>query len=373
MSEFQYYEWQTLDRTLTTEERKAVNALSSHIHVTSTGAQVDYSWGSFKHDPIQVLARYFDAFVYASNWGTSRLAFRFEADLLPEAALQPYILEDVVKLTPVGDVRVLEISFDEEEGADWVDEPDLATLAALRAELLAGDYRMLYLAWLLDTEALDDEEALEPPVPPGLANLSKPLQAFVEFFDMDPLLVQAAAQAGGPLHAAPEAALDTLIAQLPRAECDDYLRRLIHGEAQLALKLKRRLHELRGQASTPAATVAAPPTRTLGDLRKAAKVLQARADAQKRATDAERRVQELEAFAPHAEQAWAEIDALMEKKTAPAYAEAVARLVQLRDLAVLQNDPFAFTAHFSEVRTRYGGRSAFQSRLQAAGLLDPLL
>jgi hypothetical protein len=31
MSEYQYYEWQTLDRTLTPEERAAVNELSSHI------------------------------------------------------------------------------------------------------------------------------------------------------------------------------------------------------------------------------------------------------------------------------------------------------------------------------------------------------
>jgi len=36
MSEYQYYEWQTLDRPLTPEERTAVNELSSHIEVTSS-------------------------------------------------------------------------------------------------------------------------------------------------------------------------------------------------------------------------------------------------------------------------------------------------------------------------------------------------
>lgn len=57
MSEYQYYEWQTLGRPLTPEERAAVSRLSSHIEVTSSQAVVTYSWGDFKHDPIQVLAR----------------------------------------------------------------------------------------------------------------------------------------------------------------------------------------------------------------------------------------------------------------------------------------------------------------------------
>jgi hypothetical protein len=48
MSEYQYYEWQTLDRPLTAAEQKAANELSSHINVTSTQAIVTYNWGSFK-------------------------------------------------------------------------------------------------------------------------------------------------------------------------------------------------------------------------------------------------------------------------------------------------------------------------------------
>ena len=67
MSDYQSYAWQTLDRPLTTEERAAVDKLSSHIEVSSTGAWVEYEWGDFKHDPIQVLARYFDAFQYFAN------------------------------------------------------------------------------------------------------------------------------------------------------------------------------------------------------------------------------------------------------------------------------------------------------------------
>lgn len=42
MSEYQYYEWQTIDRSLSEAEQRDANTLSSHIHVTSTYAQVDY-------------------------------------------------------------------------------------------------------------------------------------------------------------------------------------------------------------------------------------------------------------------------------------------------------------------------------------------
>ncbi len=77
MSEYQYYEWQTIDRPLTDQEQAEVNRLSSHIEVSPTGAWVEYSWGDFKHDPKRVLAQYFDAFLYVTNWGSRELLFRF--------------------------------------------------------------------------------------------------------------------------------------------------------------------------------------------------------------------------------------------------------------------------------------------------------
>ena len=45
MSEYQYYEWQTMDRALTATEQAAVGKLSSHIDVTSTRAWSDVQLG----------------------------------------------------------------------------------------------------------------------------------------------------------------------------------------------------------------------------------------------------------------------------------------------------------------------------------------
>ncbi len=362
MSEYQYYEWQTLDRPLTPEERSVVNALSSHIDVTSTRAQVDYSWGNFKHDPIHVLVGFFDAFLYSSNWGERHLAFRFPTGLLDEAALQPYLWAESIELTRFADHVVLEIICNDEEGDEWIDdEESLSTLAPLRAALLAEDYRMLYLAWLMIATLAGEDEALEPPVPLGLGALTTSLSALIEFFGLDPFLVEAAAQSSETHTVEPAMALSTLIERLTRAECNDYLQRLASDEALLSLKLNRRLRELGGQTVAPAA---AAPSRTLLQLKEAAAALD-RADSERQRVEAAaRRKQELQDFAAKAPHAWIEIDKMMEKKSGSAYDAAVALLVNLRDLAVMQNNLSAFTEQLARVQAQYSGRRAFMERLR---------
>lgn len=96
MSEYQYHEWQTVDRVLTPEEQATVNDLSSHIEVSSSRAMVTYHWSDFRHDPKQVLLQYFDAYFYLANWGSLRLMFRFPKGLLDEADLSPYCMNEYI-------------------------------------------------------------------------------------------------------------------------------------------------------------------------------------------------------------------------------------------------------------------------------------
>lgn len=314
MSEYQYYEWQTIDRALTATQQAAVSKLSSHIEVTSTRAWVEYHWSEFKHDPRQVLAQYFDAFLYYANWGSQQLAFRFPKDLLDANSLQPYLWEYCSELELVGDCLILDISYPGDDGDHWFEgEARLSALAPLRDNLLAGDFRALYLAWLLAAAANDIEEELEPPAPPGLKELSAPLAEFVRFFQLDSFLVQAAAQASAPLRPTPAPALDALIARLPRAECDAFLRRLAAGEPLLTLKLNRRLQELAGPpvGSQPTAT-----RRTWAELRKTAERLRQAEDRRQKAEAEARRSEDLQNFAPRAAQAWRDVQALIEEKKA---------------------------------------------------------
>ena len=77
VSEYQRYEFMTIDRPLTRAQLDEVNELSSHIEASSTHALIEYHWGDFKHDPIKVLREFFDGFLYWANWGSPELAFRF--------------------------------------------------------------------------------------------------------------------------------------------------------------------------------------------------------------------------------------------------------------------------------------------------------
>ena len=149
MSEYQYYEWQTVDRLLTEEEQEAVGRLSSHIEVSSSQAVVTYAWGDFKHDPRQVLARFFDAHLYMANWGSRRLMFCFPAGLLSREAIEPYCVQDRIMFKTVGGFDILDMDLSEEEGGTWIEgEGSLSSLIPLRNDLLQGDCRSLYLAWL---------------------------------------------------------------------------------------------------------------------------------------------------------------------------------------------------------------------------------
>ena len=264
MSEYQYYEWQILESPLTAAEQKAVNGLSSHIDVTSNQAIITYQWGDFKHDPINVLAKYFDAYLYVANWGTRRLAFRFPKGLADTAAIKSYCDEDHTHIKSLGDVQVLEFEMNEEENFDeWIDERGLlSTLARLRDDILQGDYRALYLAWLkamnLESDSYGEDEDNpddffndpEPPLPAGLKQLTPPLKVFADFFEIDPFLISAASEHSPSLSPLQKADFSPLISRLPRQECDEFLLKFANSEPGAGTALRKKLLSFEKQNHT---------------------------------------------------------------------------------------------------------------------------
>ena len=51
MSEYQYYEFQTIDRPLTPKEQAEIKELSSRVKLTPTQAIFLYNYGSFYNKP----------------------------------------------------------------------------------------------------------------------------------------------------------------------------------------------------------------------------------------------------------------------------------------------------------------------------------
>ena len=70
MSEYQYYEFQAIDRPLTEKQMEELRSYSTRATITRTSFVNDYSWGSFKGDEDAWMEKYFDAFLYVANWGT---------------------------------------------------------------------------------------------------------------------------------------------------------------------------------------------------------------------------------------------------------------------------------------------------------------
>ncbi len=375
MSEYQYYEWLAIDRALDETGLREVQRLSSHMdHVTPSGAVVTYSYGDFKHDPLKVLARYFDAFLYTSNWGTRTLAFRFPKDAPALANLSAYLIPDRVELESHGSVLVLSFQVDNED-AGWGDEYDddrdgaLGALAGVRRQIALGDYRALYLMWLCtlqrgEHEDENDEALAEPPIPAGLGELDASLSAFCDFFAIDSHLVAAAAQGSAAKADVSRAEVKAAIAKLPRVTCDTLLLRLYDEEPQLDVKLRQQLF------GAPTLTKSQQPSgRTAAELLKSARRIATQAEQREKARGLAARIKVLEQLAAREGSAWFEVAKMLDQKTAAGYTAATQLLVDLRDMAQHKNTLRAFEDRLSTIRGKYGKSRAFEERLSKAGLV----
>jgi hypothetical protein len=369
VSTYQCYEFHALDRLLTDEEQQAVAKLSSRVEPHPRQAVFVYHWSGFPGNAREVLTQYYDAMFYTASWGSRQLMFRFPRTAFEletaSAYCQPLIVEDYVSFSTEGEHIVLSVEFHEEGRLGWVEaEGGLAPMLSLRDDILRGDYRALYLAWLKVLEADDLLESIpEPPVPPGLRALSPALHAFVEFFEIDEMVIQVAAEASLDLASQPEGWLGSALSLLPDAERDAFLLRLARGEPHLSVELNRRLREI-----SPLPETALPPRRTVGWLLREAEARRER-ERRRRAAEAEaRRIRELEALAGRENEVWAEVESLIERKQAKPYDDAVSRLVRLRKLAEYQGEEDAFQQRLDQLYEQYSRRSGLQRRMRDAGL-----
>ena len=191
MSEFQYYEFRTVDRQLTPKEMEEVRKLSSRARVSRDRAIFIYNFGDFRGNSDEVLSKYFDAFLYISNFGTKKLSFRLPTRLLKAQSLCPYEYEYIVEIEPYEHDTIVTLHFNNEEGGEWIEEEDcsilLDELLPLREDLLLGDPRSLYLALLANQEHMQIESYIQSlPVPANLKNLTPALKTFAKFFEINP-------------------------------------------------------------------------------------------------------------------------------------------------------------------------------------------
>jgi len=247
MSEYQYYEFKAVDKPLTEKDMQALRDLSTRARITPTSFVNEYNWGDLKGDPLKLVERYFDAFLYVANWGTHRFMLKVPRHLVDVDLVKKYCPGESAVIHEKGEDLIFEFTsetddYEWEEGEGW-----LSSLISLRADIIHSDYRSLYLAWLfcVQMQEVEDDE-LEPPVPPKLADLNAPLKSLVDFMRIDSDLIAVAAENSitEGRQADPEA-LKTYIHNLPAAEKDDILFRLVEAPSpHLGAELIHRFQQI---------------------------------------------------------------------------------------------------------------------------------
>ena len=373
MSEYQYYEFHAIDRPLSEKDRAYMRELSSRVQLSRYQAIFTYSFGDFRGDAKQVLEKYFDAMLYLANWGTRQLMFRLPRSIVDAEHLAPYCIRHKITTSATPDYVILDIDFYEEEGGFWVEGGgELSSLAPIRQELLRGDFRALYLAWLKviqagkdgDEDYIEDYEdygsEVEPPVPPNLADLSPALKRFVEFFEIDEDLIAVSSEASVSETYTFEPQVEKLVASLPEKERNDFLVRVARGEPNMDSQLMKRLRELSPDKQS---TESAAPRRRVSELLAAAEERARRRREDERRKAEKARIRRIEELAQKEGELWNQVFALIARKKTKAYEEAVKILIDLRDVA----DHFGHFEHF-ETRIRQihrGLQQASWSSIQA--------
>jgi hypothetical protein len=373
MSEYQYYEFRAIDKPLDRAAMNELRAITSRAEITPTSLVNEYHWGDFRGDPDKLMDKYFDAFLYFANWGTHRLMFRVPLESLDGAELKQYSVPCRIETRRHGGHWVLEFNSPEdcrdEEWRQW----QLSGMMPLRADLLAGDLRCLYLAWLSCVEYRDvDEDAVAPPMPPGLRKLTGPLKEFAEFMYLDEQLIAAASTDSTAAPTEPdETAIRAWVAALPEPEKNSLLAQTMAGEggrvgANLLTRMRRALR--------PRDDGADGPRRTAGELLAALEARQSKA-AERAAREREEnerrqaaaRAEHLQSLAGKEEELWREVDKLVQTKERAKYDQAVSLLTDLRDLAH-GSDEQHFTKSLRELFAKHASKTAFRSRATQAGL-----
>ena len=374
MSEYQYYEFRAVDRPLDEADREALRSLSSRAQITPTSFTNHYEWGDFKGSPRKLMERWFDLHLYVANWGTRQLMIRLPKRLVDQNRLDAWLMgTDLAEVLDAGDNLILDICADGSDAInhDWDDGTGwLGAMAPLRADLLAGDWRLPYLLWLAGVESGSlRAEALEPL--PGIAPMNGGLQAFADFFCINRDLVQAAAEVPADVRDERSSSKDlrTVVAAMPESQKTSLLLRLAEGDPHVAAELRSRVRS----ALSPALGES-PTLRSAAALRDRAQAI--REDRENAAAErrrAERLRQEklaeqatrarLAALRRRGEDVWREVETEVGRRNASGYDRAAELIFDLRTLADEDGAMADFADRLNALRNRHERKQRFLDRL----------
>ncbi|MCP4639081.1 MAG: hypothetical protein GY851_01535 [bacterium] len=382
MSEYQYYEFRAIDRPLTDDQMGTLRDYSSRADITPTSFVNEYNWGNFKGDPCEWMEKYFDAFLYMTNWGVRWFMFRVPDGVLDPDSVPDCFSGEYFSCYEANGHHVLSFYVDD-ASSEWVEETGwLSSLIQLRSDVMNGDHRCLYLGWLRAVQMGEyDDDTREDLVPPGLKELTPSLEALAEFFDIDSDLITVAAEAspGGDSRGASTEDIGKWVAALSGAERDTLLTRLVAGdEPHLSAVLRRRaVSEVCGEADTSSGAGGGQGRRAADLVERAEAITLARKDrlARERAEEQVRREQAsaearrryLASLVGREEDVWRDIEAHIATRQPRRYDEAVQLLKDLREV---DGEGLLFSTRMRTLWDEHAKKTSLLKRFRQARLLS---
>jgi hypothetical protein len=123
MSEYQYYEFRAVDRPLTRGEMAELRKISTRATITPRLLRNVYHWGDFKGEPLALVERYFDGFLYNSNWGSRQCMLRLPSGALDPEEARRYAVEGALAVHARAGVVILDVSLDD-DGGGWSEDDE---------------------------------------------------------------------------------------------------------------------------------------------------------------------------------------------------------------------------------------------------------
>jgi hypothetical protein len=376
VSEYQYYEFQAIDRPLTDRQMRELRGMSTRAAITRTRFSNSYSYGDLRANPRELLARYFDASLYFAHWHIVEVAFRFPRRAIDVEPLRRYRAGQSLDIRSVGPDVIVTMSAEHEDfdvaddGSGW-----LSSLTPLRAEVTRGDERALYLAWLIGVQQGEiDDRAVEPARPDGLGTLSPALETFVDVMGLDRDLLAIAAEEATATSAAPSAkVLERWIGELDEREKVALLSRVALGETGVGTELMRRFRRQAPRRATTAALRTAAVLRARAEesaeqRRQVIGAPEAEERARRERDQAAARERHLVTLAKRQTEAWRRVDALVVTKRPGDYDAAITLLKDLREIGERKGRSVEIAKRIRALRDVHAKKPSLLARLRKAGL-----
>lgn len=379
MSECQVYYFERVSRPLSPSEWEAVNSLSSHIHVTSRSALVHYNYGDFKHDPLQVLKRYFDILVYHANWGSQIVAFRFDPGSVNLEQIARFAVKDNLSIRQSNGSVLIMADFEDNYTSvysDYISDQSgsaFAGFAPIYNDILQGDHRSLFLLWLMACRLSWEDGPV--PVPPGLGKLNDAYSDLTELIELDMDWVRVAAEKNPapmepPKHTTPSD-FEEYLPKLSPERKDRYLKGILTEDpTSLRAQLVQELSSFRPKEPEKKKNVEQLPTITYPEVEQIVKEMRALHEREEAERKAAERKAYFEMLRKRAPSLWVQVPQLIEQRKPKAYHAATEILYALKTLAKKDGTEAEFTQQATTVLVRYPTLSSLRSHVHAAEIVS---